>query len=239
MNTVSDRLTDIRRRLAAAGARAGRMPADIRLIAVSKTFDADAVAEAADLGQLDFGESYMREALDKIGLAETIAGQRLTWHFIGPIQGNKCRALAGAFAFAHGVDRLTIAERLSELRGPELPPLEVCVQVNVSGEASKAGVTPEEAAALCAAIAGLPRLRLRGLMCIPAPVDDPEESRAPFRLLRALRDDIRASGAVDAASFDQLSMGMSDDFEVAVEEGATMVRIGSALFGKREAVEGG
>lgn len=233
MNTVSDRLRDIRRRLADACDRAGRAATEVRLIAVSKTFDADAVAEVAELGQHDFGESYMREALDKIGLAETLTGRRLCWHFIGPIQGNKCRALAGAFAWAHGIDRLKIAERLSELRAADLPPLEVCVQVNISGEASKGGVPPHEAAALCADIARLPQLRLRGLMCIPAPVDDPEDARAAFRQLRALRDAIRASGSVDAAHFDQLSMGMSDDFEVAIDEGATMIRIGSALFGAR------
>lgn len=233
MTTVSDRLQAIRRRLATACARAGRDPAEVRLVAVSKTFDADAVAEVAELGQMSFGESYMREALDKIGLAETLTGARLDWHFIGPIQGNKCRALAGAFAWAHGVDRLKIAERLSELRGEDLPPLQVCVQVNISGEASKGGVPPDEAASLCAAIARLPRLRLRGLMCIPAPVDDPEDARAAFRRLRELRDAIRAAGGVDAADFDQLSMGMSDDFEVAIEEGATLVRIGSALFGAR------
>jgi len=233
MNTVSDRLTDIRRRLAAACIRAGRPLDDVQLIAVSKTFDADAVAEVVELGQFAFGESYMREALDKIGLAETLCGERLVWHFIGPIQGNKCRALAGAFAWAHGVDRLKIAERLSELRADDLPPLDICVQVNVSGEASKGGVAPQDAAALCAEIAGLPRLRLRGLMCIPAPVDDPDEARPAFRMLRELRDVIRTAGAVDAALFDQLSMGMSDDFEVAIEEGATMVRVGSALFGAR------
>lgn len=233
MTTVSDRLQAIRRRLAAACARAGRDPAEVRLVAVSKTFDADAVAEVAELGQMSFGESYMREALDKIGLAETLTGARLDWHFIGPIQGNKCRALAGAFAWAHGIDRLKIAERLSELRGEDLPPLQLCVQVNISGEASKGGVPPDDAAALCTAIARLPRLRLRGLMCIPAPVDDPEAARAAFRRLRELRDAIRAAGGVDAADFDQLSMGMSDDFEVAIEEGATWVRIGSALFGAR------
>ncbi len=233
MNTVSDRLTDIRRRLAAACSRAGRPLDDVQLIAVSKTFDADAIAEVVELGQFAFGESYMREALDKIGLAETLCGERLVWHFIGPIQGNKCRALAGAFAWAHGVDRLKIAERLSELRADDLPPLDICVQVNVSGEASKGGVAPQDAAALCAEIAGLPRLRLRGLMCIPAPVDDPDEARPAFRMLRELRDVIRSAGAVDAALFDQLSMGMSDDFEVAIEEGATMVRVGSALFGAR------
>lgn len=233
MNTVSDRLTDIRRRLAAACSRAGRPLDDVQLIAVSKTFDADAIAEVVELGQFAFGESYMREALDKIGLAETLCGERLVWHFIGPIQGNKCRALAGAFAWAHGVDRLKIAERLSELRADDLPPLDICVQVNVSGEASKGGVAPQEAAALCAEIAGLPRLRLRGLMCIPAPVADPDQARPAFRMLRELRDVIRSADAVDAALFDQLSMGMSDDFEVAIEEGATMVRVGSALFGAR------
>lgn len=233
MTTVSDRLQAIRRRLAAACARAGRDPAEVRLVAVSKTFDADAVAEVAERGQISFGESYMREALDKIGLAETLTGARLDWHFIGPIQGNKCRALAGAFAWAHGVDRLKIAERLSELRGEDLPPLQVCVQVNISGEASKGGVPPDDAAELCTAIARLPRLRLRGLMCIPAPVDDPEDARSAFRHLRELRDAIRAAGGVDAVDFDQLSMGMSDDFEVAIEEGATLVRIGSALFGAR------
>lgn len=233
MNTVSDRLRDIRRRLAGACDRAGRAAAEVRLIAISKTFDADAIAEVAELGQHEFGESYMREALDKIGLAETLTGERLVWHFIGPIQGNKCRALAGAFTWAHGIDRLKIAERLSELRAADLPPLEVCVQVNVSGEASKGGVPPHAAAALCADIARLPQLRLRGLMCIPAPVDDPEDARAAFRQLRVLRDAIRASGSVDAVHFDQLSMGMSDDFEVAIEEGATMIRVGSALFGAR------
>lgn len=235
MSPLSDRLTDIRRRLASACTRAGRMPTDVRLIAVSKTFPADAIAEAAECGVQDFGESYMREAIDKIGLAETLAGERLHWHFIGPIQGNKCRALAGAFAWAHGIDRLKIAERLSELRCqyPDLPPLEVCVQVNISGEASKAGVSAEDAPALCAAVARLPGLRLRGLMCIPAPVEHPEHARPAFRRLRQLRDDIRTIGLVKARDFDQLSMGMSDDFEIAIEEGATMVRVGSALFGAR------
>ena len=235
MTTVSDRLTDIRRRLAAACDRAGRARDEVRLIAVSKTFPAAAVAEVAELGVQDFGESYMSEALDKIGLAESLAGERLGWHFIGPIQGNKCRALAGAFGWAHGLDRLKIAERLSELRSAhaDLPPLRVCVQVNISGETSKGGVAPGEAAALCAAVARLPGLHLRGLMCIPAPVDEPGQSRPAFRALRTLRDAIRTSGAVDATAFDQLSMGMSDDYEVAIEEGATMVRIGSALFGRR------
>lgn len=233
MDSVAKRLDDIRSRIDRACRRAHR-PADaVRLIAVSKTFPADVLAEAAEAGQDSFGESYMQEAIDKIGLTETLSGRRLDWHFIGPIQSNKCRALAGAFAWAHGVDRLKIAERLSSLRGADLPALNVCVQVNVSGEASKGGVEPADAAALCAAIAALPGLSLRGLMCIPAPVDDPEQSRDAFRRLRELRDAIRHGGAVDADAFDSLSMGMSDDFEVAIEEGATLVRVGSALFGRR------
>ena len=233
MDSVANRLDAIRTRLHAACARSGRASGDVSLIAVSKTFPADVLAEVADAGQDHFGESYMQEAIDKIGLTEALAGRRLDWHFIGPIQGNKCRALAGAFAWAHGVDRLKIAERLSELRGEDQPPLNVCVQVNVSGEASKGGVAPDEASELCAAITALPRLRLRGLMCIPAPVDDAEHSRPAFRLLRELRDQIRASGKVITSDFDSLSMGMSDDFEIAIEEGATLVRVGSAIFGQR------
>lgn len=233
MDSVANRLDAIRARVLAACARSARGAAEVELIAVSKTFPADVLAEAADAGQEHFGESYMQEAIDKIGLTETLAGRRLDWHFIGPIQGNKCRALAGAFAWAHGIDRLKIAERLSELRGEDQPPLNVCVQVNISGEASKGGVAPAEAEALCAAVAALPRLRLRGLMCIPAPVEDPQASRPAFAALRALRDRIRDSGLVPAGDFDSLSMGMSDDFEVAIEEGATLVRVGSAIFGPR------
>lgn len=233
MDSVANRLDAIRSRLQAACARSGRALDEVRLVAVSKTFPADVLAEAADAGQEHFGESYMQEAIDKIGLTEALAGRRLDWHFIGPIQGNKCRALAGAFAWAHGVDRLKIAERVSELRSEDQPPLNVCVQVNVSGEASKGGVPPDEAEALCRAIAALPRLRLRGLMCIPAPVDDAEQSRPAFAMLRALRDRIRAGGGVVAGDFDSLSMGMSDDFEIAIEEGATLVRVGSAIFGAR------
>lgn len=233
MNEVAQRLDDIRRRMADACRRAGRAPGSVRLIAVSKTVPAELIAEAADAGQDLFGESYMREALDKIGLAESLAARPLEWHFIGPIQGNKCRAIAGAFSWAHGVDRLKIAARLSELRGSDLPPLNICAQVNISGEASKGGVPPGETAALCSDIAGLPGLRLRGLMAIPAPVDDPEESRAAFRRLRELHAAIRSSGAVDAGTFDTLSMGMSDDYEIAIEEGATLIRVGSAIFGSR------
>ncbi|GAC1630315.1 MAG: YggS family pyridoxal phosphate-dependent enzyme [Nevskia sp.] len=233
MNELGERLSSIRQRIALACARSGRAPGSVQLIAVSKTVPAERLAEAADAGQDQFGESYLQEAIDKIGRTESLAGRRLDWHFIGPIQGNKCRALASTFAWAHGVDRLKIAERLSSLRGAGQPPLNVCVQVNVSCEPSKGGVAPAEAAALCAAVAALPGLRLRGLMCIPAPAADPEDSRREFRRLRDLRDAIRNGGAVNAAAFDSLSMGMSDDFEVAIEEGATLVRVGSAIFGPR------
>jgi pyridoxal phosphate enzyme (YggS family) len=233
MDEVAGRVADIRRRMADACQRARRAPGSARLIAVSKTFPAEAIAAAAAAGQDLFGESYVSEALDKIGLAETLAARKLEWHFIGPIQGNKCRAIAGNFDWAHGVDRLKIAARLSELRGPELPPLNVCVQINISGENSKAGVTPVEAVALCAEIERLPGLRLRGLMAIPAPVDDAEQSRPAFRQLRELHTAIRAGGKVDQTAFDTLSMGMSDDYEVAIEEGATLIRLGSAVFGSR------
>ena len=235
MDKLTERLASIRHRIALACTRSGRIPESVRLIAVSKTFPADVLAEAADAGQDHFGESYMQEAIDKIGLTESLAGRRLDWHFIGPIQGNKCRALAGAFSWAHGVDRLKIAERLSTLRTDDQPPLNICVQVNISAEASKSGCRAEEAAALCAAIAPLPGLRLRGLMCIPAAADDPEQSRAAFRALRERHTMIRAAGAVDADCFDTLSMGMSEDFEIAIEEGATLIRVGSALFGSRSA----
>lgn len=233
MDPLASRLDAIRQRIAAATLRSGRAAGSARLIAVSKTFGAEAIAEAAAAGQDDFGESYVQEALRKIGSAETLAGRHLGWHFIGPIQGNKTAAIAAGFDWAHGVDRLRIAERLSAQRSPGREPLKVCVQVNVSGEASKAGCAPDEAAALCAEIAALPGLHLRGLMCIPEAVDDAELARPGFRRLRALFDAIRASGTVDAGLFDTLSMGMSGDFEVAIEEGATLVRVGSAIFGGR------
>jgi pyridoxal phosphate enzyme (YggS family) len=231
---LEPRLQAIRQRIAAACVRGGRDPAQVQLVAVSKTFHADLIATAADCGQEDFGESYIQEALPKIGLAESLAGRPLRWHFIGPIQGNKTGAIASVFAWAHGVDRLKIAQRLSTAQRPaDYAPLQVCVQVNVSGEASKSGCAPEEAPSLCAEVAALPGLQLRGLMCIPEAADDPEQSRRPFALLRELHARIRAAGAVDPALFDQLSMGMSDDFETAIEEGATIIRVGSAIFGSR------
>jgi PLP dependent protein len=230
MNDIAGNLAAVHQRLEKACARAGRAVAAVRLVAVSKTFPAEAVAAAVAAGQRDFGENYLQEALAKIVAA---GDARLCWHFIGPVQSNKTRDLAVRFDWVHGVERLKIAERLSAQRPETLPALNVCVQLNVSGEASKSGCAPEEAKALCAVVAGLPRLRLRGLMAIPAAVDDPEAARPAFRRLRELFEEIRNAG-VAGADFDTLSMGMSGDFEVAVEEGATLVRVGSAIFGRRE-----
>jgi pyridoxal phosphate enzyme (YggS family) len=234
MNDIAGNLAVILQRIGQACARAGRPAGAVQLIAVSKTFPPEAVAAAAAAGQRQFGENYLQEALAKMDAPCLRAIPELAWHFIGPIQSNKTRDLAARFHWVHGVERLKIAERLSAQRPDGLPPLQVCVQVNASGEASKSGCAPEEAAALCAAIARLPRLRLRGLMAIPEAADTAEAARPAFRRLRSLVEQIRAAGAVDPAGFDTLSMGMSGDFEVAIEEGATLVRVGSAIFGKRE-----
>ncbi len=235
MSDISNNLQALRRAIDAACTRGHRAPGDARLVAVSKGVAAERLAEAAAAGQGCFGESYLQEALAKIARTEALAGHPLEWHFIGPLQANKTAAIAQAFSWVHGVDRERIARRLSDARDRTVAPLNVCVQVNVSGEASKSGCAPLEAAALCATIASLPNLRLRGLMAIPAPVEHAEQSRAAFHALRDLADSIRASGSVPANDFDTLSMGMSDDFEVAIEEGATLVRIGTALFGARAA----
>lgn len=232
MNDIAANLAEVLQALYKACARSGRPPQTVRLVAVSKTFRPAAVRAAAAAGQQAFGENYLQEALAKI---DAVAASTLEWHFIGPVQSNKTRDLAARFAWVHGVERLKIAQRLSEQRPAGMPPLNVCVQVNVSGEASKSGCAPAKAADLCAAIARLPNLRLRGLMAIPAAEGDPEAARPAFRALRELHARIRAADVVDAAVFDTLSMGMSGDFEVAVEEGATMVRIGSAIFGRRQA----
>lgn len=209
---------------------AGRAPEQVQLLAVSKTFDAAAVAEAADAGQPAFGENYLQEALDKISSLETLRpGNQVEWHFIGPIQSNKTRPIAEHFAWVHSVDRLKIAQRLSEQRPEHLPPLNVCLQINISGEASKSGALPAQAAALAATIAALPRLRLRGLMAIPEPAQSDAARRRPLREMRELMQALRAQGL----DLDTLSMGMSDDLEAAVAEGATIVRIGTAIFGKR------
>lgn len=225
--SLSSRLSAVRGRIAAAASAAGRDPATVRLLAVSKTFPADDVRALAACGQTDFGENYVQEAAAKIDALRDLA---LSWHFIGPLQANKTREVATRFDWVHGIDRARIARRLSEQRLESgLAPLQVCLQVNVSGEASKSGVAPAELAELATEVAELPGLRLRGLMCIPAPADTLEGQREPFARLRALSDQLVELGIV----LDTLSMGMSADLEAAVLEGATIVRVGSALFGAR------
>lgn len=233
MIDVASRLTEVRSRIERACAASGRSTRTVQLVAVSKFFSSEAIAAAASAGQRDFGENYVQEALAKMGRADQTAGRRLRWHFIGPVQSNKTSAIAACFDWVHGVERLKIAQRLSAQRPDELPPLNVCVQVNVSGEASKSGCQPDQAQALCAAVARLPRLRLRGLMCIPEA--DTASVRPAFAGLRALLEDIRARALASTYrdDFDTLSMGMSADFELAIAEGATLVRVGSAIFGPR------
>ncbi|WP_298233232.1 YggS family pyridoxal phosphate-dependent enzyme [uncultured Azohydromonas sp.] len=228
MTGIAHNLQHTRERIAAACAAAGRSTDNVTLLAVSKTFGAEAVREAHAAGQRAFGENYVQEALDKIAALADLRAD-LEWHLIGPLQSNKTRVVAESFDWVHSVDRLRIAERLSAQRPEGLPPLQVCLQVNVSGEASKSGVPPAEVAALAAQVAQLPRLRLRGLMSIPEPAADFDTQRAPHRVLRALLEGLRQQGL----ALDTLSMGMSADLEAAVAEGATIVRIGTAIFGGR------
>jgi len=210
----------------AAAAEAGRTASDVTLLAVSKTFAPDAIREAYHAGQIHFAESYVQEALNKIVALQDLP---IEWHFIGPIQSNKTRAIAEHFAWVHSVDRLKIAERLSGQRPTHLPPLQVCLQVNISEEASKCGMPPGEVAQLAMQVAHLPHLDLRGLMAVPAPNNNVSAQRAAFAQLRELRDQLRQQGL----PLDTLSMGMSHDFPAAIAEGATMVRIGTAIFGNR------
>jgi len=226
MSAIAGNLQAVFNRIANACERSGRAPESVRLLAVSKTWPAPAVLEAAAAGQRAFGENYAQEGVAKMDATRPL---QLEWHFIGPLQSNKTRAVAEHFAWVHSIDRLKIAERLSAQRPAGLPPLQACVQVNVSGEASKSGCHPDEAPSLCRAVAALPNLRLRGLMAIPEAADDEAAQRAPFRRLRQLGDELRAAGL----ALDTLSMGMSHDLEAAVAEGATIVRIGTAIFGNR------
>lgn len=229
-STLSMRYGALRERIAAACRAAGRAPGAVRLLAVSKTFGAHDVLALAALGQRAFGESYLQEALPKItGCANERPDPGLEWHFVGPIQSNKTRPIAETFDWVHSVEREKIARRLSEQRPPGRAPLQVCVQVNVSGEASKSGCAPQEAPALARAIAAMPGLALRGVMAIPEPTDDVARQREQFARVRAVFDAIRAGGL----DVDTLSMGMSDDLEAAIAEGATIVRVGTALFGTR------
>ncbi|WP_312722241.1 YggS family pyridoxal phosphate-dependent enzyme [Stutzerimonas kunmingensis] len=224
MSTIEKNIAKVAARIREAAQAVGRDPASVGLLAVSKAQPAAAIREAAEAGMRDFGENYLQEALDK---QAELGELPLTWHFIGPIQSNKTKPIAEHFDWVHSVDRLKIAQRLSDQRPAELPPLNICLQVNVSGEASKSGCAPEELPQLAQAVAAIPRLRLRGLMCIPAPSEDPAEQRAAFARLRALRDEL-------PLTLDTLSMGMSQDLEAAIAEGATWVRIGTALFGARD-----
>ena len=224
MSTIAKNIAKVRTRIREAAQACGRDPQTVGLLAVSKTKPAAAVREAHACGQRDFGENYLQEALNK---QAELSDLPLTWHFIGPIQSNKTRPIAEHFAWVHSVDRLKIAQRLSEQRPTQLPPLNICLQVNVSGEASKSGCTPDELPALAEAVSQLPNLRLRGLMTIPEPTRDVAQQHAACARLRQLRDDLNLE-------LDVLSMGMSDDLEAAIAEGATWVRIGTALFGARD-----
>ncbi|HMT17108.1 MAG TPA: YggS family pyridoxal phosphate-dependent enzyme [Ottowia sp.] len=228
MTTIAAKLQHVRARIATACQQAGRNVQDVTLLAVSKTFGPEAVRAAAAAGQRDFGENYIQEGVDKIAALADLRDQ-LRWHCIGPIQSNKTRLVAEQFDWAHGVDRLKTAERLSAQRPPGLPPLNLCLQVNIDGGPTKSGVAPAEALALAQAVAALPRLRLRGLMTIPDPAPDFEAARAVHESARALFDLLNAAGL----GLDTLSMGMSDDLEAAVAAGSTMVRVGSAIFGTR------
>lgn len=224
MSMIAANISTLRERISAAAQAAQRDPASIGLLAVSKTKPAEALREAYAAGLRDFGENYLQEALGK---QLELADLPLCWHFIGPIQSNKTRAIAENFAWVHSVDRLKIAQRLSEQRPAELPPLNICIQVNVSGEASKSGCTPADLPALTEAISALPRLELRGLMAIPEPTDDPAEQNAAFAAVSTLQAQLNLP-------LDTLSMGMSHDLEAAIAQGATWVRIGTALFGARD-----
>ena len=226
MTTIPGNLQHVRARIATACQRAGRGVEEVTLLAVSKTFGADAVRAAAAAGQRAFGENYIQEGVEKIAALRALG---LTWHCIGPIQSNKTRLVAEHFDWVHTVDRLKIAERLSAQRPADRPPLNVCIQVNIDGGANKSGVAPGEALALARAVAALPQLKLRGLMSIPEIAPDFEAARAVHASARALFDQLNADGL----GLDTLSMGMSDDLEAAIAAGSTMVRVGTAIFGSR------
>ena len=229
--SISARLDRVRQAIAAAARAAARVPDSVLLIAVSKTFGPDAVIAAADAGQRMFGENYLQEALDKkLAVAAARPDLALEWHFIGPIQSNKTRPIAENFDWVHAVDREKIAQRLSDQRPAHLLPLQICLQVNVSGEDSKSGVSPDELLPLARAVSAMPHLQLRGLMAIPEPTEDAERQRAPFIQLRQLAQQLREAGI----ETDTLSMGMSADMVAAIAEGATMVRVGTAIFGQRK-----
>jgi pyridoxal phosphate enzyme (YggS family) len=225
---IADKLARVHERIASACASAGRPVESVTLLVVSKTFGPEAVREAHAAGEHRFGENYVQEGLEKI-LSLGELRERIEWHLIGPLQSNKTRVVAEHFDWVHTVDRLKLAERLSAQRPAALPPLDICLQVNISGEASKAGLAPRDVAEVALAVASLPRLNLRGLMAIPEPAGDFEIQRRPHRALREVFEALQAEGL----PLDTLSMGMSADLEAAIAEGSTLVRVGSAIFGER------
>ena len=231
MAMIADNLAALRQRIAAACLAAGRPVQSITLLAVSKTMGAQAVREAHGCGQTQFGENYVQEAVEKITALAELRGQ-LQWHMIGPLQANKTRLIAETFDWVHSVDRLRVAQRLSEQRPPAMGPLQICLQVNVSGEASKAGVAPAELVELATAVSRLPGLRLRGLMSIPQPSSDAAVQHASHRALREMMVSLQSR----SLALDTLSMGMTADLEAAIAEGSTMVRVGTAIFGARPAL---
>lgn len=226
MTTISANLQAVRARIEAAARSCGRSPEEIGLLAVSKTWPLSCVQAAADAGQKAFGENYVQEGVDKI---RNVERSGLEWHFIGPLQSNKARLVAESFDWVHSVDRLKIADRLSQQRPAASKPLQICLQVNISGEDTKSGVAANEVISLAREVALLPRITLRGLMTIPAPAPDFAQQRRPFRQLRELFEQLKQEGL----ALDTLSMGMSNDIEAAIAEGATLVRVGTAIFGER------
>lgn len=238
MTMIARRLQELLCRIEYACASAGRDPAGVRLLAVSKTFDAGAVAQAAAAGQRAFGENYIAEGVEKIlALRAALPGLALQWHCIGPVQSNKTRPVAEHFDWLHSIERIKIAQRLSGQRPAQLPPLQVCIQVNVDGGRNKSGVTPQEAPELALAVAQLPRLRLRGLMSIPEQAPDFAAQKAAHMRAKRLFDQIAALGAPGLEDFDTLSLGMSADLDAAIAAGSTLLRVGSAIFGTRGPVD--
>jgi pyridoxal phosphate enzyme (YggS family) len=231
MPPITTNLHDVQQRLNLAATAANRRPIDITLLAVSKTFPASAVREAYTAGQRHFGENYVQEGVQKIEDLIDVRNE-LIWHFIGPLQSNKTQTVANHFDWVHSIDREKIAQRLNDQRPANLPPLNVCVQINISSETSKSGVNPTDALALCQAITRMPHLTLRGLMSIPEPIEDPVLQRQAHRQLKEIFKQIKQE-LNDSTHFDTLSMGMSADMEAAIAEGSTIVRIGTAIFGKR------
>ncbi len=227
MSSIAQSLEKIRNRVTVLERRYQRPPNGVRVLAVSKTKPPEAVRAAAEIGQREFGENHVQDALSKLG---ALADLDLVWHFIGPIQSNKTRDIATRFDWVHSIDRAKIARRLNEQRPENLPPLDVCIQVNLSGESSKSGVEPAKAHELAQVVSDLPRLKLRGLMTLPRPCDELDLQRRPFAELRRIREALNTTGF----ALDTLSMGMSNDMEAAIAEGATIIRIGSAIFGPRE-----